>query len=1194
MIKKLTIAVALMLGTAAVAPVGTQAQTNWSAYRIMIDPGHGGSDPGASGPSAPHEATLALRCAKELQTQITGSKLGGTVKLTRTTDTYISLTARKQQSVSYDPYIFCSIHLNAFNGTANGTETWYYWSTGNSLKLANKVHAQLISQMGRTNRGVKQNGWTVITGSSSIPAILTEGLFVDNKTEWDLINDNSKQGFKNWVNGHLYGFYDHLKQTLGANVINPQSNTTVTNPTLKVNTSSLYFEASEGTKKSLSFTVTGTNLSGNIAVKSDNSAFTVSPASLAATGGTVTVTFNPAGYAFGDFSGANITVSNTTSSKTYSAKVALSGKVSPKPLNYLTEIWNFSEKKVTKEKMGYDASLIRNFDYSDGKLYCVYNHSEILVVNAQTGEKLGFLNKSADIAGGTLTLCDVRVIDGHIIACNLATAANNEELRLYCWDSDNAQPQLIKAITDLRGATRLGDCMQLSGKFDTDMYVTFANDLGTETRIIEFNRKNGSEWTGAYYKVTTDGTEQLKTGGTTRAYRRSAGKYVIDGKDCFPTWVEANASDMLVKTTSIDTGETWGSSHHEATWGDVRYTGNIVFNGKEYDSTGNMINEKNYKGARLRLGIDTNKDYKRVEQVADYPAEGLGDDSRNTNATADCVLNTNGSTYFEAWVLSTTHGMAYFRTGTPPDHGVTPIVPTTPSITVSKKALELSATVGESASDNVTITGTALKGDITAAISGTDKSMFTLNTSSIAQATASGKIEVTYTPTEVGTHTATLTLKSTGATEVNITLTGTGTNQVVFKETIDKLDECWVASTNRGNTAQYPWLETASSGEFTRDIQALNGKLYAINARAWGSTPSIQIVDGASGASIGTLSLDGITGGRVVLGGISAIGGKIIASNSANANHTLKVYKWDNDASAPTVWFEDAIHGGVCIGDQINTSGDMTSGAVWFSDGISVYKYAVANGVVNTTPIVISLATPAGTINGSCDVLPETDGSFWVIGKDILPTRYKADGSVCSAISSEGMGASSKNKQGTSATLIPFGSRRYLAALTYIDESANFTGGAIALSDITDGASNVTAPVGIYPSDGLGKTSNVQVQSAVTHELTDNDHTINLWAAVPYQGVAHYKYVGDKVNSGIEDVAATDDGGNWSIVVNGSMITTDGGDIKLIHVYSTTGALVARSNGEAIDASQLRTGVYVVQARDVNGASRTLKLMLSR
>ena len=40
---------------------------NWSKYLIGLDPGHGGNDPGAGGPSAPHEAELCLRCATEIK-----------------------------------------------------------------------------------------------------------------------------------------------------------------------------------------------------------------------------------------------------------------------------------------------------------------------------------------------------------------------------------------------------------------------------------------------------------------------------------------------------------------------------------------------------------------------------------------------------------------------------------------------------------------------------------------------------------------------------------------------------------------------------------------------------------------------------------------------------------------------------------------------------------------------------------------------------------------------------------------------------------------------------------------------------------------------------------------------------------------------------------------------------------------------
>lgn len=102
-------------------------------------------------------------------------------------------------------------------------------------------------------------------------------------------------------------------------------------------------------------------------------------------------------------------------------EVIITAEVKAPPLS-LSEGWNLSEKSGKKSSKGYDASVIRNFCYNDGKLYCVYNHSDIKVIDAQTGTDLGNLNKGEVVTGGTLTLCDVKAINGHILACNLAAS----------------------------------------------------------------------------------------------------------------------------------------------------------------------------------------------------------------------------------------------------------------------------------------------------------------------------------------------------------------------------------------------------------------------------------------------------------------------------------------------------------------------------------------------------------------------------------------------------------------------------------------------------------------------------------------------------------------------------------------------------------------------------------------------------
>ena len=98
-----------------------------------------------------------------------------------------------------------------------------------------------------------------------------------------------------------------------------------------------------------------------------------------------------------------------------------------------------------------------------------------------------------------------------------------------------------------------------------------------------------------------------------------------------------------------------------------------------------------------------------------------------------------------------------------------------PTITASPSSINLACAKNESATESVTVTGENLTGGITAAISGTDASLFSVSPASLG--TSGGSLTVTYSPTAVGNHTATLTLSSTGAQDVTISLTGTCSNE---------------------------------------------------------------------------------------------------------------------------------------------------------------------------------------------------------------------------------------------------------------------------------------------------------------------------------------------------------------------------------------------------------------------------------
>jgi len=1182
--KKLYLILALLFMTAGLAPVSSFAA--WSGYRIMLDPGHGGSDPGASGPSAPHEAELALRCCNAMADWLRNTAGTTAYKLTRTSNTSLSLSSRRSMSISYDPYIFCSVHLNAFNGSANGTETWYYWSAGNSSKLASKVQASLVAKLGRVNRGVKQNGWTVITGASTIPAILTEGLFVDNSTEWGMINTTSKQGFKNWVNGHLKGFYDYLTGQGYSLNVNPDSNPyggAVTPPPTPTPSGSIsvpsgmHFTGYVGEEPELELAIKAANMKTSLTVKANYAArfpingTTDGSVTVSKTGGTVKVKFadpyhnNVAGtYGAGGSAvvggtsmniNFKITISGTgEDGKTVTKEVALTAELKNKPLAP-KEKWNLSEKKGTKTSKGYDAGKIRNFCYNKGKLYCVYDHKDILVLNAQTGEKLGFLHRAGVVKGGTLQLCDVKVLNNVIVACNLAIAANGEQLRLYAWRTDNGTPELILNTSDFNGAQRLGDCLEMTGNFDSNAVFAFGCAPTTaSTRIVEFTRAAG-KWSSKYTDVYIDANKtNLSTQSVVRAYPQSAGWWV-DGKDSYPTWVVFNSSvGGAVRSTLVDTGESWGSCHHEFNFGGQKYSANLVFNGKEYNADGSMNADKNYKGAKMRIIADLTGDFTRMQQLGDYPADGLGDESRNTNATGDVMVNTDGQTYFEGWVLSTLHGIAYYTHGSVPAQSPgklelqepEPDTPVAPTITANPTSIFLSCTTGQQSSATVDVTAANISGNITATLTGD-------NAFSITPATlsASGKITVTYTPAQPGSHSASIILSSAGANDVTVTLNGTAKEQVSFSEdiTADKLQQKWIFSTN---TAVGPWY--LATDNFTTSIALKDGKLYALNCKSW-SAPEIVEVDAYTGAQTGKkLSVNGITGGTFQLGSIFFIGDKLYGTNVVTASQPLKIYRWDSLSGDPTCIVTDNTHDGVVTGRRAS----YVDGKIWLvADGaVKAMYYPVSNGTVAASPTVITLkkADNSAFFDDSADgrggaaVVDGGNGTFWIVSKKAAPTHFNADGSFIEQMKPAAL---ADNIYGADMAIIPFGVKTYVAATTYKD-AGKVTNGQMVLVDASDGIANAGSYITVVPEQGLGATTNDQFCNTIIHAYRNNNQTLDLWVCVPKQGVAHYSYDG-RTTQGILDFGDSD---------------TNDTDVRFFNLQ-----------GIEVPAESLTPGVYIRRAQ---------------
>lgn len=193
-----------------------------TVYTIVLDPGHGGKDPGAIGRSTGlKEKDVTLKVAKELA-RLLKNEEGIRVYLTRNTDRYLSLDRRTEIANQLGGDMFVSIHANSgYRRRATGVETFfnsrYSYGEGaeevaarenrplgsenvpdeakliiwdliqdeyrsESNDLAHIVQKEMVQTAGREDRGVKSAGFYVLKGAA-MPAILVEIGFLSNASE---------------------------------------------------------------------------------------------------------------------------------------------------------------------------------------------------------------------------------------------------------------------------------------------------------------------------------------------------------------------------------------------------------------------------------------------------------------------------------------------------------------------------------------------------------------------------------------------------------------------------------------------------------------------------------------------------------------------------------------------------------------------------------------------------------------------------------------------------------------------------------------------------------------------------------------------------------------------------------------------------------------------------------------------------
>ena len=176
-------------------------------YKIMIDPGHGGTDKSNKGPTGYVEAYGALDISLKLREEL--NDIGAfEVRLTRETDVYLGIRERSKMAAQWGADMFISQHTNASglpnNTTVRGTEV--YTSVDlNDEALAAEMSKAISEAIGTKNRGAKKRESNSYQGEDyygvidaaqdgGVPhVLLIENAFHDNKEDEALLKDESKR-----------------------------------------------------------------------------------------------------------------------------------------------------------------------------------------------------------------------------------------------------------------------------------------------------------------------------------------------------------------------------------------------------------------------------------------------------------------------------------------------------------------------------------------------------------------------------------------------------------------------------------------------------------------------------------------------------------------------------------------------------------------------------------------------------------------------------------------------------------------------------------------------------------------------------------------------------------------------------------------------------------------------------------------
>lgn len=187
--------------------IGEQETLNQTAEGtkavVVIDPGHGGFDPGKVGTKETLEKDINLAIAKKVEKLLSDN--GYTVSMTRTEDVALcsgnesskKLTDMKNRVAlieKADPALVVSIHQNSFSAGTKGAQVFYYTGSEEGKRLANILQGSIRDAVGDDNHRVeKANDSYYMLRKVSCPLVIVECGFLSNPEEEALLCDEKYQ-----------------------------------------------------------------------------------------------------------------------------------------------------------------------------------------------------------------------------------------------------------------------------------------------------------------------------------------------------------------------------------------------------------------------------------------------------------------------------------------------------------------------------------------------------------------------------------------------------------------------------------------------------------------------------------------------------------------------------------------------------------------------------------------------------------------------------------------------------------------------------------------------------------------------------------------------------------------------------------------------------------------------------------------